>query len=107
MTDIESKEKIESQLLPLKVKYYNKEDILYVLKRLEENAHPQEIASEQEIFSARQIKMIRFIDKKGTEQEKEILFSGEYYISRIKKYIQEKKKKIKKSQDAKTKNKKR
>lgn len=100
MTDIKSK-KVESLLLPLKKQYYNKENILYVLKRIDENAHPQVIASEQEIFSARQIKMIRFIDKKGTDQEKEILFSGKYYISRIKKYIQEKKKKVKKSQNAK------
>lgn len=101
MTNIESKEQIEKNLLPLKKQYYNKENILYILKRIGENAHPQIIASEQKIFSARQIKMIRFIDKKGTEQEKEILFSGKYYISRIKKYIQEKKKKIRKSQNAK------
>ena len=99
---------IGRQLLIIKKKkyMYTPEDISKVFEILDEaeddetKIHAQEIA-EQSIFSARQIKKLRYIKRYMTEVEYRVLISCKYYISSLEKYIKrrikiEKGKKIKK-----------
>jgi hypothetical protein len=76
-----------------KVKY-TREQLDEIFKLIDEDLHAQEIAEKVNI-TARQIKLIRQIYKKGDEEDLERLLSCKYYISRILAKMKLKKEKIK------------
>lgn len=80
---------IKRKLLLIKKKkhQYTPDEIMKVFELLEdEKLHPQEIAKET-IFSARQIKKLRYIKRHMTKIEFEVLLEAKYYISSMVRYI--------------------
>jgi hypothetical protein len=104
---ISTEASIGRQLLIVKKKkyIYTPEDVSKVFEILDEaeddetKIHAQEIA-DQSIFSARQIKKLRYIKRHMTEIEYRVLISCKYYISSLEKYI---KRRIKIERDKKVK----
>lgn len=95
--DIEPEWKVKKNLLLINKKTvkYTKFDVITVFEFLSNtDLHPQKIADET-IFTARQIKKLRYIQKHATEQEFNILFRAKYAISSIEKYIKNRIKKQK------------
>lgn len=90
--DIEPKHYIPRQLIKTKIKKsrYNKEDIEKVFELLDQNIELDDIVN-QSNFTKRQIKHIRFIKLNASEQELELLFDCQYYLSSIRKYINKRK----------------
>lgn len=87
--DIEPEWKVKKNLLLInkKITKYTKFDVITVFEFLSNtDLHPQKIADET-IFTARQIKKLRYIQKNATQQEFNILFKAKYAISSIEKYI--------------------
>ena len=85
----QDKDTIGRKLLLIKLKkiQYTPNEVMRVFEFLEnEELHPQEI-SNVTMFSARQIKKLRYIKKNMTRLEFDILLDAKYYISSIEKYI--------------------
>ena len=94
--DIEPIWKVKKQLLIEKSLKINKSDIIEIFECLQNTDwHPQKIA-ESSIFSARQIKKLRYIQKHATDREFKLLLECKYKISSIEKYIKNRIKFIKK-----------
>ena len=88
--DIECIEEEKKKLLKLKRQEYDLSDIEYVFSKLDDKCHHSEISNGSRVFSNRQVKLVRFIYQKGTEQDIQLLKSCRFKISSIKRYIQAK-----------------
>jgi len=76
------------QLLKIKKKkyQYTPDEVMKVFELLDENKKAQEVA-DQTIFSARQVKKLRYIKRHMRLVEFNVLMSAKYYISSLEKYI--------------------
>lgn len=88
--DIESIDDAKKKLLKLNKQEYQINDIEFVLSQLNNNLSHKEISKLTDCFSTRQIKLIRVIYRKGTEQDMHLLKTCRYKISSIKRYVQAK-----------------
>lgn len=82
------------KLLPAKVTY-TKEDLDIIIPMLKKNMEPYEINEHVPHLSNTQIKKIRFIIKNGEQDDIDLMYECKYMLSRIKRRIQNQKKKMK------------
>jgi len=88
--DIEPIEEEKKKLLKLKRQEYKLKDLELVFEKLDNGENHQQISNLSEAFSTRQVKLVRFVYQKGTNQDIELLKSCQFKISSIKRYIQAK-----------------
>jgi hypothetical protein len=86
------------ELLKRKNKLCTDEDLQNVVSLLKNDIN-YDIKKIESELSNRQIKIIRWIIKNGESEDIDLLLSAPYYYSRIKKYVQSRKKRAKYSKN--------
>lgn len=84
-------------MLELKKPRYCQEDLDFVLEKIKENVHPQEIHEQIPHLTSTQIKKIRLIFNKGEQEDIDDMYQCKWYLSSIKNVIQWKQKQKKKN----------